>query len=489
MAEEVEQLRSAGALDVAQSGLGEGLRALALISLGIAELWSLRLHEADAHLERGVALARRTGRPLLEINGLAHWGAVASFRSSALAVERGQQAIELARRHGWSGEPLVAVAYPMLAGSLICQGELEGAERWLMEGEYALQSDVEPATGMLFHLVRGFLEIARGRVEAALAALRNAGCLPGRLLIAAHPLTAELRAFLLHVLVRLGETAQADAALTETAESERERPDIRTAVAALRLAQDNPRAATAALAPVLDSPAPGSHQAWLIAAFLLEASARDALGEREAARRALERGLDLAESDGLLFPFLLHPVPELLERHARQCTAHAALIWKIISVLSERPPPAPAGGPPTPAAPPAGPPEHLPKPLSPPVHLPEPLSQAEARVLRFLPTSLSAPEIARELYVSVNTIRTHMRHLYDKLGAHRRLEAIDRARALGLLAPVPQRALSQNRHAHITPSQAVPLTPGEAVPLTPSQAVPPRRRAARRPPRRRRAAP
>ena len=58
----------------------------------------------------------------------------------------------------------------------------------------------------------------------------------------------------------------------------------------------------------------------------------------------------------------------------------------------------------------------------------------------FLQTSLSAPEIARELYVSVNTVRTHMRHLYDKLGAHRRLEAINRARALGLLAPVPQRA-------------------------------------------------
>jgi LuxR family maltose regulon positive regulatory protein len=50
------------------------------------------------------------------------------------------------------------------------------------------------------------------------------------------------------------------------------------------------------------------------------------------------------------------------------------------------------------------------------------------------------PEIARELYVSVNTVRTHMRHLYDKLGAHRRLEAIDRARALGLLTPVPRPA-------------------------------------------------
>jgi LuxR family transcriptional regulator, maltose regulon positive regulatory protein len=420
VAEEVEQLQSADALAGAQLGLGEELRALALISLGIAELWSLRLHEAEAHLERGVALARRIGRPFLEISGLAHWGVVASFRSSALAVERSLQAIELAQRHGWSGEPLLAIAYPMLAGSLICQGELEEAERWLMEGEYALRSEVEPATGMLFHLVRGFLEIARGHLEAALAVLRAAGGLPGRLLIAAHPLTTELRAFLLHVLVRLGETAQADAALAEMAESERERPGTRTAVAALRLAQDNPRAATAALAPILDSPAPGSHQVWLIAAFLLEASARDALGEREAAGRALERGLDLAEPDGLLFPFLLHPVPELLERHARQHTAHPALIRKIISMLGGRRPPAPAA--------------------APPQHLPEPISQAEAKVLRLLQTSLSAPEIARELYVSVNTIRTHMRHLYDKLGAHRRLEALDRARVLGLLTPVPQGA-------------------------------------------------
>ena len=176
--------------------------------------------------------------------------------------------------------------------------------------------------------------------------------------------------------------------------------------------------------------APGSHQVWQIAALLLEASAQDALGERKAAGRALERGLDLAEPDGLLFPFLLHPVPELLERHARQRTAHPALIRKVISMLGGKTPAAPAAGPPEQATPAAG----LPQPL------PEPISQAEARVLRLLQTSLSAPEIARELYVSVNTVRTHMRHLYDKLGAHRRLEALDRARALGLLASVPQRA-------------------------------------------------
>jgi LuxR family maltose regulon positive regulatory protein len=69
----------------------------------------------------------------------------------------------------------------------------------------------------------------------------------------------------------------------------------------------------------------------------------------------------------------------------------------------------------------------------------EPLSSAEARVLRYLPTKLSAPEIADEMYLSVNTVKTHMRHLYDKLGAHRRHEAVEQARALGLLAPSPRR--------------------------------------------------
>jgi len=425
VAEEVEHLQSAVATDAAHPELGEGLRALALISLGVAELWSLRVREAEAHLERGVALTRRIGRPFLEIYGLAHWGVAAGFRSPALAAEHGRQAIELAGRHGWSEEPLGVIAYPMLAASLIWQGELEEAERCIMEGEWALQPDAGSATRMLFHLVRGSLEIARGHLEAALAALHGAGCSPGRPDLAARPLASEVRAFLPHVLVRLGKIAQADAALTGIAEEERERPGTRTAVAALRLAKHNPQAATAVLVPVLDRSAPESHPVWLITAFLLEANARDALGEHEAAGHAFERALDLAEPDGLIFPFLLHPVPGLLESHARQSAAHSALISKIMSALGGR----------TPAALVASPPEYLTE-----QHLPEPLSQAEARVLRLLQTSLSAPEIASELYVSVNTVRTHMRHLYDKLGVHRRLEAINRARALGLLTPVPQRA-------------------------------------------------
>jgi LuxR family transcriptional regulator, maltose regulon positive regulatory protein len=115
---------------------------------------------------------------------------------------------------------------------------------------------------------------------------------------------------------------------------------------------------------------------------------------------------------------LLQPAPGLLERHARHRTAHPALIAEILDLLAGK----------RPAPPPAGP--------YPPL---KPLSESEIRVLRYLPTNLSAPEIARELHVSRNTIRTHMSHLYAKLGTHRRTEAVDRARALGLLAPRARR--------------------------------------------------
>jgi len=69
----------------------------------------------------------------------------------------------------------------------------------------------------------------------------------------------------------------------------------------------------------------------------------------------------------------------------------------------------------------------------------EALSDSELRVLRYLPTNLTAPEIAGELYVSRNTVKTHMRNLYAKLGTHRRGETVARARALGLLAPSARR--------------------------------------------------
>jgi DNA-binding CsgD family transcriptional regulator len=66
-------------------------------------------------------------------------------------------------------------------------------------------------------------------------------------------------------------------------------------------------------------------------------------------------------------------------------------------------------------------------------------THGETRVLHYLPTHLSAREIADELCLSVNTVKTHQRHLYQKLGARSRTQAVEQARALGLLAPFARR--------------------------------------------------
>ena len=76
------------------------------------------------------------------------------------------------------------------------------------------------------------------------------------------------------------------------------------------------------------------HRISVSEALLLEAAARDALGDPGAAESALERALDIAEPDGAVLPFLLHPVPALLERHPRHRTAHPSLIAEILSLLA-----------------------------------------------------------------------------------------------------------------------------------------------------------
>jgi LuxR family maltose regulon positive regulatory protein len=92
----------------------------------------------------------------------------------------------------------------------------------------------------------------------------------------------------------------------------------------------------------------------------------------------------------------------------------------------------PAGLPVAPAGLPVAPPAARPVPARGPV-LVDPLTDRELTVLRRLPSSLSVAEIARELYVSLNTVKTQIQSVYRKLGVNARHEAIERARRLGLL--------------------------------------------------------
>ena len=340
----------------------------------------------------------------------------ANYRSFERAAERATQAIELARRHGWTGEPAAGIACTVLGVVLTWQGRLEEAEAWVQRAERTVTAEAEPAAGLGVYYMRGLLELARGQDADALASLRAAERMAG-LLAPPNPMMTGLRAFQLQIQVRLGEAEHAEQALAGFDDHDRDCGELRISLAALRLEQDNPRAAMAALAAVLDGSAPLIWPPWLTQAFLLQAIARDALGDPAAAGSALERALDRAEPEGALLPFLLNPVPGLLERQARHGTAHAALLAEIQNLLAGQTPARAAG----------------PRPVL------EPLSGSELRVLRYLPTHLTAPEIAGELSVSRHTVKTHMRNLYAKLGTHRRAEAVAHARALGLLAPAARR--------------------------------------------------
>jgi LuxR family transcriptional regulator, maltose regulon positive regulatory protein len=410
------------AREAAQLGLGEELRALALAGLGDSEIWTGRLDQAELHLEQAVALARRIERPFLEFTGLAYWAEIELSRWLPRAEERSRQAIELAERHGWTDETTAGLAYMTLGSALAWQGRPEEAEVWVQRAERTVRSETAPASAMGVQYVRGQVELGRGRAADAVVAFRAAERLAGHL-AAPHPLTRPPRAWLVHALARLGQTEQAGKVLAGLGDRDRDRGEMRITAAVLRLAGNDPYAATAALAPVLDGSARVGWRSWLVEAFLLEAIARDALGDPAAAARAVERALDLAEPDRALLWFLLNPARDLLERRACQGTAHAALIAEILALLAGNGPAPPSGGPRAPL---------------------DPLSNAEIRVLRYLPTHLSAPEIARELSVATTTVKTHMRNLYAKLGAHSRAEAVECARALGQLASAARQRLPRS---------------------------------------------
>jgi LuxR family transcriptional regulator, maltose regulon positive regulatory protein len=408
--------------DAARPGLGADLSALALISLGSTVFFMTASEDAERYLDRGIALARQGGRPYLEFTGLVYQAMHEFYHSFARAAERGRQAVELAERHGWPDDPAVGIACAVIGLVLVWQGQPDEAEPWVQRAERTLTADAQPAAVLGNRMIRGMLELARDRNAAALPAL-EAGELLARRLGGRNYLVARNRALLVHALIRLGQAERAEQFLAGLGEQDRQRGELHVAAAALRLAQGDPQAALAALAPVQEDPVSEDNWGfWRARADMLEAIARDALGDPDAADAALERALDLSEVSGDLTPYLLYPAAGLLERHARHRTEHGALVAEIRGVL--------AG---TRAGPQHGVPPSRPEPLL------EPLSDSEIRVLRYLPTSLSGPEIASELYVSHNTVRTHLRHLYAKLGTHRRADTVARARALGLLAPSPPR--------------------------------------------------
>jgi LuxR family transcriptional regulator, maltose regulon positive regulatory protein len=414
--EEVPQVEAAlAAQPASERAFTDESRAIALENLGVAELWCSRFDDARRHLEQALALARRAGRPWLAISDLGHLGIAGpcSGLSFSAGLQFSEEALTIAEAHGWGEDPALVTALATGAMALLWLGRFDEAERWLEQAGRAMQPDGEPGTELMVHDGRGLLRAAQGRLDEALEALRAAERMQA-LLDTKHAFVVAVRARRLQTQARMGQLAAARGALADISEEERDTADMRIAAAVIHLADGQPEQAVDELGVVIKGSAPTIHQSSrAIEAQVLDALAREQLGDHHAAEASLERALELAEPEGILLPFVLNPVQDLLERLPRHRTAHAALRQTILDVL--------AGSARSPSGGPAG--------------LVDELSKAELRVVRYLPSNLRAPEIAAELCVSTNTIRTHLRHIYSKLDAHGRAEAVARARQLGLLAP------------------------------------------------------
>jgi LuxR family maltose regulon positive regulatory protein len=161
----------------------------------------------------------------------------------------------------------------------------------------------------------------------------------------------------------------------------------------------------------------------VIEIWLLQALAQQAFGDIIQALTTIEQALSQAEPEGYIRLFVDEgrPMEELLERLKDKGGRMKGYVSQLLTVFKE--------------AKKIHPPSLRPgsgqvKITQPPV---DPLSERELEVLRLLRTDLSGPEIATQLAVSVNTVKTHLKNIYSKLDAHSRYEAVERAKQLDLL--------------------------------------------------------
>jgi LuxR family maltose regulon positive regulatory protein len=370
------QLQTAGNISDAIGG------AIALADIRVTQG---RLTEAQRIYERGLQLAADHGAPQLRGTADMYVGL------SELAYERGDlaTALEHLRRSEAQGEHTGFPQHPYrrrvaLARIRAAQGDWGGALDLLHEAERRYVGDffpnVRPITAW-----QARVWIAQGRLEDALGWAREQG-------LSAHDELSYLCEFahitLARALLARARRDPGDGALQE----------------AIDLLERLGAAAEA-----------GERTGSLIEILVLLALARQLQGDFSAARAALVRALKLAEPEGYVRIFVdAGPaMAALLARMQEEGGRMQAYLSDLRHALGKH------------AA--VHPSSFIPHPLV------EPLSDRERDVLRLLRSDLGGPEIARELVVSLNTLRTHTKNIYAKLGVSSRRAAVRRAEELGLL--------------------------------------------------------
>jgi LuxR family maltose regulon positive regulatory protein len=387
----------------------EEYTALALSNQGMGLLWTGAEQQAEASLTQALAAVDATGVELTRINVLGHLGlCAASAGRLGEAHDHGAAAVSLADARGWNTLEQVSTAYLTLALVNMHRSDPLEAERMLQLGLAAQPTGADrlPVTALLVTRIRVLTMRQRlGPARHALDELKH--------FVAAWQLPA--------LLARWLGVAEAELALAEGDTSSAVRQfavrDEETAIGDQERAfhgralifDGRPEVAEKLVAPLRDLATDRGAQVegWLVTAVVADLGRED-----HRARAAAQRAIELAEPEGFRRPFTLfdrEQMSRLLTRAASLAPARSNFANEILADL-------------------------LHEADRTDVVLTEPLTDRELMVLEHLPTMSSNAEIAEEMYVSINTVKAHLKSLYRKLEVSSRRGAVHRARELNLFA-------------------------------------------------------
>jgi LuxR family transcriptional regulator, maltose regulon positive regulatory protein len=388
---------------------GTTMRAVALSHLGLANVALERLPEAEVHLTEALEAARLADVPYAEVasmGGLAWLELIRGRLRRSARIARA--AVELASARGWERSSQAALALSALAVVEQEWDDLDAAEGHSRELiETARRADDATARAWSAAIQASLCLAGRGEeLELALERLRgakadvNASESP-RLQRSLCALEARLVAA---DADRDGALELVDKAVAANPAS----PGLHAVRARLALAAGDAQAALSAL----HQPTDAAYPVVGVEREVLRAIALRATGDEAGALTSIGSALARAEPEGIRRPFLAAGpgVRELLADHLRKAVSHRWFASELVRRLDG------ANGT-----------RILPSELL------EPLSARESEVLRFLPTMMSNADIASELFVSVNTVKTHVKSIYRKLEVTRRQDAVRRARQLHIL--------------------------------------------------------
>jgi LuxR family maltose regulon positive regulatory protein len=394
-----------------QNDLGRQQKTLALHAMAAAELDAAYLDDAEEHLEQALELAQGQGADMVALRSLARIALLEAVRGRLHRSEvRAEEALTFAATRSSDDEPQAVSAHNALAWVMFQWNDLQSAAD---HASLALQAS--RMLGDRFEHV--FAANVSALVDAA-AGPRGAS----RGLRRLRGLAVELDGWRTPRLLRMlfaGSEARllavsegTDAAWRALDDSDHEDTGALAAIRArLHLQDGRPWEAVDALAPIVDGPEENDDDPDAIEVWLLEALARAELRDRDSSVRALDRALRLAAPNRHRHVFLEGgpTVRQMLADRVRSGTGSRAFVGDLLEVFDNGAPRPAVGA------------------------LLEPLSERETAVLSYLPTMLSNQEIASELFVSVNTVKTHLRSIYRKLGTSKRRDAVVAARARQLI--------------------------------------------------------